>query len=72
MDEHDAMIALTELVCAGLKRAAGIRALRDRHFRYVEWGCCNDMACAPQRTSVWRRWIPRRAWDPSYAATLSF
>ncbi len=70
-DEDEVLLALTELVCTGLKHAAGIRAMRDRQFRYVEWNC----SCEPgksQRLSVWRRFIPRGTWSPSHAATLSF
>ncbi|GMU93774.1 MAG: hypothetical protein AMXMBFR4_28320 [Candidatus Hydrogenedentota bacterium] len=36
-DEYDVHVILCALVCAGLKKAAAIAQLRDRHFLYVEW-----------------------------------
>lgn len=36
-DEYDVHVVLCALVCAGLKKAAAIAQLRDRHFLYVEW-----------------------------------
>jgi len=71
-DIHDVKIALTELVCAGLKRAAGIRAMRDRHFLRVEYGRGSDNPNPEPAPSVWRRVVPRGAWKPSTAVNLGF
>ncbi len=70
-DIHDVKIALTELVCAGLKSAAGIREMRDRHFLHVEYGRRAVPASEPAQR-VWKRLVPRGSWKPSGAVNLGF
>lgn len=54
-DEEDAQLVLCALMCAGLKRAAGIAAMRDRHFIYAEWKLAALAASeAAASTRTWR------------------
>lgn len=71
-DDHDVRVALTELVCEGFKRAAGIRAVRDRHFKYVEYGRRAASVETTPSSSVWKRFVPRGSWRPSATVNLGF
>jgi hypothetical protein len=54
-DQEDAQLVLCSLMCAGLKRAAGIAAMRDRHFLYAEWKLAALAASeAAASTRTWR------------------
>ncbi|MBX7259126.1 MAG: PilZ domain-containing protein [Candidatus Hydrogenedentes bacterium] len=70
-DDADVRTALTELVCEGLKRRWSARVMRDRNFRYVEYGR-RAAAPAPEASSVWKHLTPRGAWKPAAAVNLGF
>lgn len=68
-DFADVRRALTELVCEGIKRMSDTRALRNRHFRYVEYG---KRAAGEPGSSMWKQVAPRGSWKPSAAVQLGF
>jgi hypothetical protein len=60
-DEFDVHVVLCALVCAGLKKAAAIAQLRDRHFLYVEWKLASLAATEAAATERdWGKPAPRR------------